>query len=33
MCFVFVGCALFQMSRELRELRQRLAELEQKGSG
>ena len=33
MCFVFVGCAMFQMSREVRELRQRLAKLEQKGSG
>ena len=33
MCFVFVGCAMFQMSRELRELRQRWAELEQKGAG
>ena len=33
MCFVFVGCAMLQMSRDLRELRQRLAELEQKGAG
>lgn len=33
MCFFFVGSAMYGMSRELRELRQRLAALEQKGSG
>jgi hypothetical protein len=30
MCFFFVGSATTQMHRELRELRQRLTELEQK---
>jgi hypothetical protein len=29
MCFVFVGIATTQMRRELRELRQRITELEQ----
>lgn len=30
MCFFFVGSSMTQMQRELRELRQRLSELEQK---
>jgi hypothetical protein len=32
MCFFFVGSATTQMHRELRELRQRITELEQKSA-
>jgi hypothetical protein len=32
MCFFFVGAVTFAMHRELRELRKRLADLEQKKS-
>jgi CHASE2 domain-containing sensor protein len=32
MCFFFVGIATAQMHRELRALRQRLIEMEQKGA-
>jgi len=33
MCFFFVGLATFQLQREIGELRQKLAELEQKKLG